>query len=96
MKIGAPSTPIGLLPVKDNPTKIREAATQFEALLIHQMLQSARASEGEGWMGDSDEQNATLTDFGEQQFAQSLAASGGIGIAKMIAADLNRASKPQP
>ncbi len=73
----------------DNPAKIREAASQFEALLINQMMQSSRASSG-GWMGGEEDQNSTLTELGEQQFAQALASNGGLGIAKMIIAGLNQ------
>ncbi len=72
----------------DNPAKIRDAASQFEALLINQMMQSSRASSG-GWMGGEEDQNSTLTELGEQQFAQALASNGGLGIAKMIIAGLN-------
>ena len=73
----------------DNPAKIRDAASQFEALLINQMMQSSRASSG-GWMGGDEDQNSTLTELGEQQFAQALASNGGLGIAKMIIAGLNQ------
>ena len=41
----------GIAPAQhDDPEKIRKAASQFEALLIGQMLKSMRDSEG-GWLG---------------------------------------------
>ncbi len=73
---------------KDSPTRIGHAARDFEALLIGQMLKSAREA------GESDEEekdpNSTMIDFGEQQFAQALASSGGFGIAKMVVAGLTK------
>jgi Rod binding domain-containing protein len=62
----------------------------FEALLIAQMLKLARESGG-GMTGDSDEQdetNSTMVELGEQQLAQALSASGGLGLAKMVVAGL--------
>lgn len=76
---------------KDTPAKIRRAATDFEALLLAQMLKSARESLGGGLTaddaGDSAE-NSTMIELGEQQFAQALSSSGGLGIAKMVVAGL--------
>jgi peptidoglycan hydrolase FlgJ len=75
---------------KDTPEKIRQAATEFEALLIAQLLKSARESGG-GITGDGDEQdetNSTMLELGEQQMAQALSSSGGLGIANMVVAGL--------
>jgi Rod binding domain-containing protein len=77
---------------KDSPEKIDKAARDFEALLIGQMLKMARESEG-GMTGDADEQdetNSTMVELGEQQLAQALAASGGLGIAKIVVAGLSK------
>jgi len=77
-----PATPAG----QDSPDKIRKAATDFEALLIAQMLKSAREAGG-GVTGDADEQdetNSTVLELGEQQLAQVLSQNGGLGIAKMV------------
>jgi flagellar protein FlgJ len=74
---------------KDDPAKIQEAATQFEALLINQMLQSARASGGAGTSDDEDTSDtSSLVELSQQQFSQALASSGGLGIAKMVVAGL--------
>jgi peptidoglycan hydrolase FlgJ len=80
---------------RDSPEKIRKAASDFEALLIEQMLKSARESGG-GVTGDEDEQdetNSTVLELGEQQLAQVLAKNGGFGIAKMVIAGLNNANR---
>ena len=79
---------------KDNPARIRHSATDFEALLLSQMLKSAREASGGGPTGDgddaADDPNSTMIEFGEQQFAQALASSGGFGIAKMVVAGLTK------
>ncbi len=71
---------------KDSPAKLRQAATDFEALLLGQMLKSAREAGGTGLTGngDEDEANSSLLELGEQQFAQAMASSGALGIAKMV------------
>jgi len=72
-----------------NETKrISEAAKQFEALLIGQMLKSAEGVDGEGLTGTEDETSSALLDMGAEQFAQTLANNGGFGIAKMVVAGL--------
>jgi Rod binding domain-containing protein len=90
--LGATTLPQGPWPKsKDTPERIEKAAHDFEALLIGQMLKAARESEG-GMTGDADEQdetNSTMVELGEQQLAQALAASGGLGIAKIVVAGLN-------
>jgi Rod binding domain-containing protein len=72
---------------KDSPAKIKQAATDFEALLLAQMMKSAREASGGGLTADEaddSEANSAMIELGEQQFAQALASSGGLGIAKMI------------
>jgi Rod binding domain-containing protein len=72
----------------ENAAKIRRAATDFEALLLTQMLKSAREAGGTG--DDDKAENSTMVELGEQQFAQALASSGGLGIAKMVVAGLTK------
>ena len=95
MNIGSTLVP-SLLHQKqpDTPTKIEHAAKDFEALLINQMLQSAGESGGSGMTGAGDDgenqENSTLLELSQQQFAQALSSSGGLGIAKMVIAGLNK------
>lgn len=77
-------------PKLDKAAKIHAAATQFEAIMIGQMMQSAHSAGGSAWMGTDGDQNSALAEFGEQQFAQALAASGGLGLAKMVIAGLEK------
>jgi len=71
-------------PANPNP-KIADAASQFEALLLGEMLKSVRESGTGDWMGDSDDQSGTsLAEIAQEQFAQALAKSGGLGFARMV------------
>jgi Rod binding domain-containing protein len=73
------------------PDQISEAAKQFEALIIGQVLKAARESSGKGWLGTGDDQTGDMAmDMAEQGLAQGLAAQGGLGIAKMVTANLRR------
>lgn len=69
---------------KDNPAKIKDAAKQFEALLIGQMLKSMRDSEG-GWMGTGgDESSSAAMEYATESFGQALASRGGLGLAATV------------
>jgi flagellar protein FlgJ len=78
----------------DTPEKISGVAKQFEALMIGQMLKSAREASGGGWLGNEDDQEdhtgSLVMEMAEQGFSQAIAARGGLGIAKMVTANLER------
>lgn len=79
-----PATRVQLLSPHQDSAKAHEAAVQFEALLIGQLLQSVReASSGDPSLG-GDQAGGSLLDLGQQEFAQMLAAKGGLGLAKLI------------
>jgi peptidoglycan hydrolase FlgJ len=72
-----------------DPAKIRDAAQQFEALLLTQLLQSAHPSGG--WLGGGDEgASGTAFSYAEQQLATTMAQHGGIGLANLIAQGLQK------
>ena len=73
-----------------DPARVHDAAQQFEALLIGQMLRSVRES-GSGWMGSGEDSTGECaTDFAEQQFAAVLALNGGLGLAGLITSGLEK------
>jgi flagellar protein FlgJ len=77
---------------KDSPAKIHDAANQFEALLIGQILKSAQ-SNGEGWLGTNEDQaGASTVDFASDYLARSLASQGGLGLSRMISKSLEHAA----
>lgn len=86
----------GVLPKKDDPAKVKDAAKQFEALLVGQILRSVRESSG-GWLGSGgDTASDCATELAEQQFARVLAEQGGLGLAAMISAGLEKQSGEKP
>ncbi len=84
----------------DTPEKIAGVAKQFEALMIGQMLKTAREGSGGGWFGNEDDQDdqtgSLVMDMAEQGFSQAMAARGGLGIAKMLTANLERGQAKTP
>lgn len=67
------------------PTKVEGAAKQFEALMIAQMLRTAREN-----TEDQDSSGSTMLDVADQQFSQVLANNGGLGLAKLVVKGLNQ------
>jgi flagellar protein FlgJ len=78
----------------DDPAKIKDAARQFEALLIGQMLKSMRDSEG-GWLGTGDDEaGSSAMEYAQEMFAQSLSANGGLGMASLVMKGLKPPEEP--
>lgn len=73
--------------------KIKDAAQQFEALLIGQILRTERESGG-GWLGGGSPSSDCAVEFAEQHFATVLAQQGGLGLAKLIGRGLETESQP--
>ena len=84
---------LGKVRPKDDPARIVSAAKQFEALLIGQMMKSMHDADG-GWLGTGDDESASSAmEYGQEIFAQSMAQSGGLGLANLIAKGLQDGSK---
>lgn len=78
-----------LLDSSSHPTDIRDAAQQFEALLIGEMLKATH-QESSGWLGNSDDaagQQAIA--LAEEHLAKALASQGGLGLARTIEKQLS-------
>lgn len=75
-----------------SPTKLEVAAKQFESLMIAQMMKTERDTSGGGWLSDGDETGEDSSmGMAEEQFAQSLANNGGLGLAKMVVRTMSNA-----
>jgi len=85
------STGASLGVTQAKPTKAADAAQQFEALLIGQMLRSARETSQDD---DDDSSGQPMIDLADQQFSQLLAKNGGFGMAHMIVQGLGTKDKP--
>jgi len=76
-------------PAARPPQTLAEAAKQFEALMIEQLLKEARGDE-DGWLGSpEDAGSATQAGVAEEQFAQALAQNGGLGLSAQIVSSLS-------
>lgn len=74
---------------KDSPTKIHDAAQQFEALLLGQILETV--SKSGGWLGSGeDSASGCANSFAQQHLALLMARNGGFGLAGLIEAGLKR------
>lgn len=82
--------------MQKKPSKIHDAAQQFEALMIGEMLKSVRESSSDGWLGSGDsDASDSAQSMAETQFASALASGGGIGLAKMIERNLTKEASAQ-
>ncbi len=73
--------------------KLHKAAQEFEALLVGEMLKSARESGSDGWLGSGESTgDDSAMDMAESQLANALSSGGGLGLASTI----ERAMSKQP
>ena len=66
--------------------KLVDAAQQFEAMLMQEMLKPMRAGQ-DSWGGEekSDDPSAdTISSFGTEAVAKAIAKGGGLGIARQV------------
>lgn len=76
----------------DTPQKTKDAAVQFEALLVGQILKSAHEEEG-GWLGAGEDQTAgSAMQMADEYLARALTSHGGLGLARMISKSLDQAT----
>jgi Rod binding domain-containing protein len=76
----------------DSPQKTKDAAIQFESLLVGQILKSAHEEDG-GWLGSGEDQTAgSAMQMADEYFAKALTSHGGLGLARMISASLDQAT----
>jgi len=77
----------------DSRDKVKSAASDFEALLLTQMMKSARETASSSLPGtDETESCDSIMDFAEQQFGAIMARAGGLGIAKLVVSGLTHPS----
>lgn len=89
------SSVLPLAPAPNDRAKLHEAAQKFEAIMVRQMLASARAS-GSGDKLFGSQAADTFTSMRDEHFADIAAKSGGLGFAKMIETQLARQAGLQP
>jgi flagellar protein FlgJ len=67
--------------------KLVDAAQQFEAIMLQEMLKPMRGGQ-DSWGGDEksdgDSASDTISTFGTEAFAKAISKAGGCGIARQI------------
>lgn len=96
MKLALDTTLLSTETSSQKPSKLGDAARQFESLLIGEMLKAARASDSDGWLGEGDSSEESAMGLAETQFAQALANRGGLGLAKTIELSIGNQINHQP
>jgi flagellar protein FlgJ len=87
-------TGAGLSPER---AKLRQAAQQFEAIFIRQMLSTARATNfGNDLTASTDQGRDTFTQMRDERFADIAAKSGAFGLATRLEAQLARSLPSEP
>lgn len=90
LTIGSPTLQTYIQASEKGNSKIHDAAQQFEALMIGELMKSVRESSSDGWLGsgDSDSDDSALS-MAEGQFASAISRAGGLGLTEMIERNLN-------
>jgi Rod binding domain-containing protein len=89
------TTGLGIGPIdgdRNSPEKIKSAASQFEALLIGQVMKAAHEGEddADGWLGTGEDQTSqSIMGLADEFFARAVASRGGFGLAQTVAKGLD-------
>ena len=88
--VNPPSGPDTSKTIQDG--KLKDAAQEFEALFMQELLKPMQKTSGEG-MGEDDKDASpgsdTLSSFGTEAMAKAIAKGGGLGIARQIVAKVS-------
>ncbi|TCO76615.1 rod-binding protein [Chromatocurvus halotolerans] len=79
---------------REDPEAVREAAQQFEALLVQNMLKHMRAASQDELFGSS--QMDSYYEMFDQQVALDMARKGGFGLADVLVRQLESAARQAP
>ena len=74
--------------------KVAEVARQFEAVLLRQMLQQTRKSVATSSSTSGDSTSGIYDDMINNQLADSISRSGGLGLAKSLQTQLTHQTLP--
>ena len=79
------------------PRDIKQVASQFEALILGELLRHVREASSGSWLGEGgDEAGQTLIGAAEEGLARAIASGGGLGLGRLIAEGLRQDSQASP
>lgn len=88
-----PSNQASLAADTQKQAKLVDAAQQFEAMMLQEMLKPMRGGQ-DSWGGDeggnSDSASDTISSFGTEAFAKAISKGGGFGIARQVVSQIQR------
>ena len=84
----------GVTPGANDQTKLRELATQFESMLLSQMLKDLQTSMADDEDGSAGFKSGPLGDVMTSEVGLALSRAGGFGLGDMLAAAMSRQSGP--
>lgn len=84
MRIDAGTASIPMEAQSREQSRLVDAAQQFEAMLLQEMLKPLHSSENKWDAPDADKSADTLSSYGTEAMAKAIAKSGGLGIAKRV------------
>ena len=94
LRIGA--LPAALAPEAAEKKRLDQAATDFEGLLVAQMLRHARQAGDGGWLGTGEDQaSGTMMEMAEESLARMMASQGCLGLASLMKQGVLQESKPK-
>lgn len=81
----------GALPQSPQSSKLVEAAHQFEASMLQELLKPLQAGQDSWGGGDSEGDSAfdTIRSFGTEAVAKAISDGGGFGIARQVVSQIN-------
>ncbi|GAB4302666.1 MAG: hypothetical protein Fur0034_17710 [Desulfuromonadia bacterium] len=84
----------GMAPSRREREAIRKVAREFEALMINEMLKSMRATVHRDTLMEGKNGEDIYRSMLDQEYAQSIAAQGGVGLSRLIERELMEQTKP--
>ncbi len=73
-----------------SPQEIDKAASGFESLLVHKMLQEMWSNSKEGIFGESSNEGNIFRDMFNQAMADEISKGEGMGVKKFVARELSK------
>ncbi|WP_158791893.1 hypothetical protein [Granulicella sp. L60] len=73
--------------------KLTDAAQQFEATMLQELLKPMQHSSEEQWGGEEQSEDGasdTISSYGTEAMAKAISKAGGFGIAKQVVAQVTR------
>ena len=79
---------------RNDRAALRRVAQEFEAIFIDELFKAGRGTTVAGGLFGKDRATKMYEEMHDEAMARSMAASGGLGIGRMLETELSRSLKP--